>query len=169
MIWNFFGRLLRKKTKTKLMQRLFVYELAGTTDCGTDAWWHHPNTFSPQSCDTAQAVHLLVSIGGKTIRFQSLIVLPAVMGLEPTEFTLVRQRKTLLGLRPFAFLLLFCCYWYIGAIKLWRVEGISLVKKKKKKLNTGPSTRRSAWQTRRYLSRVGALLSFFIFCTCWHE
>lgn len=41
----------------------------------------------------------------KTIRFQSVIVLPAVMGLEPTEFTLVRQWKTLLGLRPFAFLL----------------------------------------------------------------
>lgn len=27
------------------------------------------------------------------------------MGLEPAEFTLVRQLKTLLGLRPFAFLL----------------------------------------------------------------
>lgn len=39
----------------------------------------------------------------KTIRFWSIILLLAVIGLELTGLTLVRQRKTLLGLRPFAF------------------------------------------------------------------
>lgn len=39
------------------------------------------------------------------MRFLSVILLPAVIGLELPGFTLVRQRKTLLGLRPFAFLL----------------------------------------------------------------
>lgn len=40
------------------------------------------------------------------MRFQSVILLPAVIGLELPGFTLVRQWRTLLGLRPFAFLLL---------------------------------------------------------------
>lgn len=39
------------------------------------------------------------------MRFLSVILLRAVIGLELSGFTLVKQRKTLLGLRPFAFLL----------------------------------------------------------------
>lgn len=76
--------------------------------CGFRPWppcalWLHSDSFSPPSRDRTAGPLSLRLNRRKTIRFWSVMLLLAVIGLELTGFTLVRQRGNFITFKTFCF------------------------------------------------------------------